>query len=132
MPDIADEQGIIGRLAQAHKEWRDQRPQPPVGPPEDTAVAFARVAYTAQQPEPQDIEVMRRAQEDPLDAAIWSQLSVVGWRLYAKGGVEMLSTVYWLIERDQHPGFVYAVQRAWRTLGLPGDRRGVWNDATLL
>ena len=70
--------------------------------------------------------------EDPLGTAIWSQLSVVGWRLYAKGGANLLTTVYRRIDLEQHPGFVYAVGRAWQDLGFPGDPRGTWTGIELL
>lgn len=127
--DIADEQTILERLARAHKEWRDHRPPPP--PPEDDTAVIARAWHKVQNPEPQDVEVIRAAREDPLRAAIWSQLSVVGWRLYAKGGVDLLSAVYHRIERDQHPGFAWEVLRAWTDIGFPGDPRGVWQGTSL-
>ena len=83
-------------------------------------------------PEPQDVEIIREVQADPLRTAICSQLSVVGWRLYAKGGVDLLVTVYRRIELEQHPGFVNALGIAWRDLGFPGDPRGVWRGTELL
>ena len=83
-------------------------------------------------PEPQDVEVLRGAQTDPLSAAIWSQLSMVGWRLYAKGGANLMTAVYRRIERDEHPGFASAACKAWDRIGLPGDPRGVWTGVGLL
>ncbi|MFC7739246.1 hypothetical protein ACFQX4_26570 [Roseomonas sp. GCM10028921] len=132
MHDSAEEELILDRLARAHKEWRDGRPPPP---PRETGEEKARILDLLQQvqnPEPQDVEVLRAAPADPLEAAIWSQLSVVGWRLYARGGVGLLATVYRRLEAEQHPGFVYEVQRAWRDLGFPGDPRGVWSGLELL
>ena len=79
-----------------------------------------------QAPDPQDVEVIRASAEDPLGTAIWSQLSVLGWRLYAKGGAGLLVSVYRRVELEQHASFVYAVRRAWKELGFPGDPRGVW------
>ena len=55
-------------------------------------------------PKPQDVEVIQAVEKDPLGAAIWSQLSVVGWRLYAKGGVALLLQVYGPMEGQHHPG----------------------------
>lgn len=130
MSDIPEEDAILARLARAHKEWREHSPPPPS--PEEVAVLLARVRDEFEAPEPQDVEIIRRARQDPLRAAISSQLSVVGWRLYAKGGADMLTAVYRRIERDQHPGFAHAVQWAWRDLGFPGDPRGVWSGIVLL
>ena len=76
MPDIVEEQTILDRLAKAHGEWHSQRLPPP--PPEDSAVMLARVWNKIQNPEPSDVEVLCMVPEDPLQAAIWSQLSVVG------------------------------------------------------
>lgn len=130
MSDISKEEAILGRLAQAHKAWREGRPPPPSR--EEAAALLARARAERESPEPQDVEIIRTAQDDPLRAAIWSQLSVVGWMLYAKGGADMLTAVYRRVERDQHPGFAYAVQRAWKDLGFPGDPRGVWSGVALL
>ena len=133
MHDIADEQAILNRLARAHKDWRDRRPPPP--PPMTDAerkAAIIEVARRMKNPEPQDIEVIREAQGDPLGTTIRSQLSIVGWRLYAKGGVDLLVTVYRRIELEQHPGFVNAIRIAWRDLGFPGDPRGTWRGTELL
>lgn len=128
--DIADKQQMLDRLAQAHKDWRDHRP-PPL-PPEDGAALATSAWHKTNNPEPQDVEVIREARGDPVGTAIWSQLSVVGWRLYAKGGVDLLSAVYHRIERDQHPGFAWEVVRAWTDIGFPGDPRGIWHGTALL
>ncbi len=93
---------------------------------------LARVWDKVQNPEPPDVEVIRLVREDPLRATIWSQLSVVGWRLYTKGGVTLLTTVYHQIERDQHPSFVWALVTAWDYIGWPDDPRGVWDARALL
>ena len=130
MPDIVEEQTILDRLAKAHGEWHSQRLPPP--PPEDSAAMLARIQAKIQNPEPPDVEVLRLVPDDPLRAAIWSQLSVVGWRLYAKGGVTLLTTVYHRLERDQHPSFIWALSTAWSGIGWPDDPRGVWNARTLL
>lgn len=137
MHDIADEQAILNRLARAHKDWRDRRPPPP--PPMTDAERKAAVIEVAREvarrrknPEPQDVEIIREVQADPLGTAIRSQLSVVGWRLYAKGGIDLLVTVYRRIELEQHPGFVNALGIAWQDLGFPGDPRGTWSRAKLL
>lgn len=133
MHDIAEEQAILERLARAHKEWRDQRPPPP--PPMTAAerrAAIDKVQHEVRNPEPQDVEVLREAQGDPLKAAIRSQLTIVGWRLYAKDGVDLLVIVYRRIEIEHHPGFVHAVRFAWQNLGFPGDPRGVWDGTELL
>jgi hypothetical protein len=133
MHDIAEENAILDRLARAHKDWRDHRPSPSLPrTDEEKRTALAEVLRKVQNPEPQDVEVIREAQSDPLGTAIRSQLSVVGWRLYAKGGLDLLVAVYRRIEIEQHPGFVYAVLRAWRNLGFPGDPRGVWRGIELL
>ena len=133
MHDIADEQAILDRLARAHKDWRDRRPPPP--PPmndEEKRAVIIEISRQVKNPEPQDVEVIREAQSDPLKAVIRSQLTIVGWRLYAKGGVDLLVTVYRRIEVEQHPGFASAVLTAWRDLGFPGDPRGTWRGANLL
>lgn len=130
MPDTAEEKTILDRLAKAHSEWRSQRPPPPA--PEDRTAMLARVWDKVQNPEPPDVEVIRLVREDPLRATIWSQLSVVGWRLYAKGGVTLLTTVYHQIERDQQPSFVWALSTAWNGIGWPDDPRGVWDAHALL
>ncbi len=130
MSDIAEEQAMLDRLALAHKEWRDHRPPPP--PSEGSAASIARVWHKVQNPEPQDVEVIRTAREDPLRAAIWSLLSVVGWRLYAKGGVDVLTAVYKRIERDEHPGFATAVSVAWTNIGVPDAPGGLWHRVVLL
>jgi hypothetical protein len=133
MDDIAEEQAILVRLARAHKDWRDRRPpSPPPMTDAELRAAIIEVSRRVKNPEPQDVEVIREAESDPLKAAIRSQLSVVGWRLYAKGGVDLLVTVYRRIEVEQHPGFVFAVLTAWRDLGFPGDPRGVWRGIELL
>jgi hypothetical protein len=132
-PDIAEEQAILGRLAQAHKEWRDHRPPPP--PPlsqEEIKALIARMREKRRDPEPQDVVVLREAQTDALLAAIWSQLSVLGWRLYAKGGANLLTAVYRRLERDGHPGFASDTSRAWSGIGFSGDPRGVWTGFGLL
>ena len=135
MHDITQEEMILDRLARAHKEWRDSRPPPPVPPsmtPEEDATRIAELLRRVQDPEPQDVVAIREAPGDPLGTAIRAQLGVVGWRLYAKGGTDLLTTVYRRIDVEQHPGFVYAVQRAWRDLGFPGDPRGTWSGIELL
>ncbi len=135
MHDITQERTILDRLAQAHKEWRDSRSPPPPPPPmtlEEESTRIAELLRRVQNPEPQDVVTIREAREDPLGTAIWSQLSVVGWRLYAKGGIDLLTTVYRRIDLEQHPGFVNAVRRAWHDLGFPGDPRGTWTGMELL
>ena len=133
MHDITEERTILDRLARAHRGWRDSRPPPPPPiTPEEEARHIAELFRRVQDPEPQDVVAIREAREDPLGTAIWSQLSVVGWRLYAKGGVDLLTTVYRSIDLEQHPGFVYAVQRAWHDLGFFGDPRGTWTGIELL
>ena len=54
--------------------------------PEEEATWIAELLRRARNPEPQDVVAIREAREDPLGTAVLSQLSVVGWRLYAKGG----------------------------------------------
>lgn len=133
MHDITQEKLILDRLARAHKEWRDSRPSPPPSiTPEEEATLLAELLRRVQDPEPQDVVAIREARGDPLGTAIWSQLSVVGWRLYAKGGTDLLTTVYRRIDVEQHPGFVYAVQRAWQDLGFPSDPHGTWIGIELL
>lgn len=128
--DVADEQATIQRLADAHRIWRDKRLPPPL--PEDAASIIAQALQKLSNPEPPDVEIIRAAPEDPLRTAIWSQLSVVGWRLYAKGGIGMLNAMCAQIERDQHPGFVWAVHRAWQNVGFQGDNNGTWDSTVLL
>ena len=132
MHDTAEEAAALERLARAHREWRDRRPAAPAASEEEMKARIAEVMRQVRNLEPQDVAVLRVAQEDPLDAAIWSQLSVVGWRLYAKGGVDLLVSVYRRIELEQHPGFADAVKRAWRGIGFPGDPRGTWLGTELL
>ena len=135
MHDITQEKMILDRLARAHKEWRDSRPPSPPSPsmtPEEEATWIAELLRRAQNPEPQDVVAIREAREDPLGTAVLSQLSVVGWRLYAKGGTDLLATVYRRIDVEQHPGFMNAVQQAWQDLGFPGDPRGTWSGIELL
>ncbi len=134
MHDTTEEAAALKRLARAHKEWRDRRPAAPAPPASDEEMKarIAEVVRKVRNPEPQDVAVLRAAHEDPLDAVIWSQLSLVGWRLYAKGGVDLLLSVYRRIELEEHPGFVYAVSRAWCRLGFPGDPRGTWRGTELL
>jgi hypothetical protein len=127
MPDaeynIAGEQAILDRLAQAHQKWRANRPT--VVPQEDQAARLAQIMRSIQHPEPPDVVAIRQAQEDPLEAAIGAQLSIVGWRLYAKGGAVLLTSVYSRIELDRHPAFVWAVGSAWQNIGFSGDPRGI-------
>src|SRR3712207_4861403 len=105
MHDSAEEELILGRLARAHKEWCDGRPPPPLPmTAEEQEARILELLHQVEDPEPQDVEVLRAAPADPLGAAIWSQLSVVGWRLYARGGVGLLTTVYRRLEVEQHPG----------------------------
>jgi hypothetical protein len=130
-PDIAEERAILGRLAQAHKEWRDKRPLPPA---ERDAFEkwFEEELPKLYNPEPQDVEALHAARTDPLLAAIRSQLSVVGWRLYAKGGEHLMTAVYRGVKQDQHCDFVSDTNRAWWSIGFPGDPRGVWTGVGLL
>ena len=134
MHDTTEEAAALERLARAHKEARARRPEPPPMPEseEEFKARLAVLMHKIQNPEPQDVEVIRAAEDDPLGTAVWSQLSVVGWRLYAKGGVDLLVSVYRKVELEQHPAFVYALHRAWQGLGFPGDPRGVWKGTELL
>jgi hypothetical protein len=130
-PDLAEKQAILGRLAQAHRRWRDQRPPPPPPLSHEELKAFIvkmheEMKERRRNPEPPDVEALREAGTDPLRAAIRSQLCVVGWRLYAKGGAHLLTAVCRRLERDEHPGFASDARWAWDRIGFPGDPRGVW------
>ena len=129
--DISEESAILTRLAQAHKVWRDQRPPPPVRSPEEQLEMGVQILRGVQHPVPQDIEAISEASADPLRWVIQSQLGIVGWRLYAKGGAGLITTIFRAIESDHHPGFSTAVAVAWRKLGFPNDPRGVWTRASL-
>ena len=132
--DTTEEQAILGRLALAHKEWRARRPMPP--PPLSAEEQTARIERILQEwnnrPEPQDVRIIHEAREDALRAIIWSQLSVVGWRLYAKGGLDMLTEFYRAIEHQQHPGFAAEVFNAWSDIGFSDDPSGRWSGIRLL
>ena len=134
MHEIEEEAAALGRLAEAHKAWRDGRPAPSLECPseKETKARIAELFRTIGNPEPQDVGVIRAAPNDPLGAAIWSQLSVIGWRLYARGGVDLLASVYRRLEVEHHPGFVNAIRRAWQGLGFSGDPRGTWLGIELL
>ena len=135
MEDIAEETAALGRLAEAHRTWRDNRPPPPPAAPvsdDEARASIAEIWRKVKNPKPQDVEAVRDAAADPLGTVILSQLTVVGWRLYAKGGVQLLTSVCSRIEVEQHPGFVYAVRRAWTGLGFPGDPRGSWGGTEML
>ena len=132
MHDITEEAAALERLARVHGQWRAQRPPPPPGHDELSKAQLTEIWRKPQNPEPQDVEVIQAVEKDPLGAAIWSQLSVVGWRLYAKGGVALLLQVYGPMEGEHHPGFVYAVRRSWQGIGFAGDSRGVWLGTELL
>ena len=125
----AVEQTMLRRLAEAHKIWRAGRPPAPQ-PPKKTAATvecWNKVDETRQ-----EFDVIRQAQEDVLGLAIGFQLNTGGWRLYTKGGVNLLASAFEDVERNHHPGFGAAVQAAWMNLGVPGDPRGVWDSDALL
>ncbi len=128
--DVADEQAMLDRLATAHAGWRKvERPTPPSRPIHEIA---AEVIHKQINPEPPDAEMIRNAATDPLLTAICSQLSVLGWRLYAKGGAALVTDLYRLVERDRHPSFAWIVGRAWDGIGFAGDSRGIWRTISLL
>jgi len=131
MSDVGAEEAILGRLARAHRQWREEQPPPPPPPPPEEferlmQQIFRDVQAEMDNPEHADVVALRQAREDPVLAAIGAQIGIVGWRLYARGGARLLERSFRRLERDGHPGFVAAVQRAWTGIGLADEAGGVW------
>ncbi|MFL5253613.1 MAG: hypothetical protein ACJ8AI_12090 [Rhodopila sp.] len=75
---------------------------------------------------------MIKARTEPLEALLRAELAVVGWRLYARGGCDLMTAVYFRAERDHHPGFIWMLSGSWRGIGFPEDPQGLWGATKLL
>ena len=126
-----EEEAILGRLAEAHRQWREERPPPPPPPSDEAYEGVMRqllrdVEAEIANPDPPDVVALREARKDPVQAAIVAQLRIVGWRLYARGGAALLERRFQRLERDGHPGFVGDAQRAWTGIGFAEKPGGIW------
>ncbi|MGE4043330.1 MAG: hypothetical protein AB7F35_00650 [Acetobacteraceae bacterium] len=129
--EVPEELAALARLAAVHGEWSATRPPPPQSQPHlQEVIECFRMAQATRQPP--DVERLFLARTDPLRAHLAAEIAGIGWRLYARGGCDLLSAVYLRLERDYNPGFANEASHAWRGLGFEDDPRGTWNPLKLL
>lgn len=66
---------------------------------------------------------IKRAKEDPLEAAFGAVIREEGWRIYADGGIDLMQAVFHaVIEGNDHLASI--LDHRWEAIGVDG--RGIW------